>query len=82
MGEHFLPKRGNYRGLIVYQKAECIYDITYYFTSTYLKKGDRTIDQMVQAARSGKQNIAEGNQAQWQAEYSRRLCCFCNIVGN
>ena len=49
MGEHFLPKRGNYRGLIVYQKAECIYDITYYFTSTYLKKGDRTIDQMVQS---------------------------------
>lgn len=63
MGEHFLPKRGNYRGLIVYQKAECIYDITYYFTSTYLKKGDRTIDQMVQAARSGKQNIAEGSAA-------------------
>ena len=54
MGEHFLPKRGNYRGLIVYQKAECIYDITYYFTSTYLKKGDRTIDQMVQSARSEK----------------------------
>lgn len=63
MGEHFLPKRGNYRGLIVYQKAECIYDITYYFTSTYLHKGDRTIDQMVQAARSGKQNIAEGSAA-------------------
>ena len=63
MGEHFLPKRGNYRGLIVYQKAECIYDITYYFTSTYLKKGDRTIDQMVQAARSGKQNIVEGQAA-------------------
>ena len=54
MGEHFLPKRGNYRGLIVYQKAECIYDITYYFTSTYLKKGDRTIDQMVQSARTEK----------------------------
>ena len=54
MGEHFLPKRGNYRGLIVYQKAECIYDITYYFTSTYLKKGDRTIDQMVESVRSEK----------------------------
>ena len=40
-----------------------IYDITYYFTQHYLSKGDRTIDQMVQAARSGKQNIAEGNQA-------------------
>lgn len=40
-----------------------LHDITFYFTQHYLKKGDRTIDQMVQAARSGKQNIAEGNQA-------------------
>ena len=56
----FLPQRGNYKGLIAYQKAECIYDLTYYFASTYLEKGDRTVDQMVQAARSGKQNIAEG----------------------
>lgn len=40
-----------------------IYDITYYFTHRYLRRGDRTVDQMVQAARSGKQNIAEGNQA-------------------
>ena len=59
----FLPKRGNYRGLIVYQKAECIYDITFYFAHTHLDKSDRTIDQMVQAARSGKQNIAEGSAA-------------------
>ena len=59
----FLPQKGNYRGLIVYQKAECIYDITYYFANTYFRKGDRTIDQMVQAARSGKQNIAEGSAA-------------------
>ena len=56
----FLPKKGNYRGLIVYQKAECIYDITFYFAHQYLNQKDRTIDQMVQAARSGKQNIAEG----------------------
>lgn len=40
-----------------------IYDITYYFTQNYLRRGDRTVDQMVQAARSGKQNITEGNQA-------------------
>ena len=40
-----------------------IYDITYYFCQHFLQKGDRTIDQMVQAARSGKQNISEGNQA-------------------
>lgn len=56
----FLPQRGNYRGLLVFKKAECIYDLTYYFATTYLSKGDRTVDQMIQAARSGKQNIAEG----------------------
>ena len=59
----FLPKHGHYRNLRVYQVTEIIYDITYYFAHRYLAKGDRTIDQMVQAARSGKQNIAEGNQA-------------------
>ena len=59
----FLPQHGHYRHLRVYKVTEMIYDITYYFTQHYLKKGDRTIDQMVQAARSGKQNISEGNQA-------------------
>ena len=59
----FLPQHGHYRNLRVYQVTEIIYDITYYFTQHYLGKGDRTVDQMVQAARSGKQNIAEGNQA-------------------
>ena len=61
MGNHdFLPQRGNYRDLIAFQKAECIYDVTYYFAHHYYQRGDRTIDQMIQAARSGKQNIAEG----------------------
>lgn len=59
----FLPLRGNYRSLIVYQKAECIYDVTFLFAHKFLEKGDRTVDQMVQAARSGKQNIAEGSAA-------------------
>ena len=58
--ENFLPQRGNYRNLIAFQKSECIYDVTVLFTRKYLSKGDRTVDQMVQAARSGKQNIAEG----------------------
>jgi len=61
--ERFLPNQGNYQALIVFQKAECIYDITYYFAHKFLAKGDRTIDQMIQAARSGKQNIAEGSAA-------------------
>lgn len=56
----FLPQKGNYQNLIVYQKTECIYDITFYFAHNFLAKNDRTVDQMVQAARSGKQNIAEG----------------------
>ena len=60
---NFLPQHGNYRNLRVYKVTEIIYDITYYFAQKYLSKGDRTVDQMVQAARSGKQNIAEGNQA-------------------
>lgn len=47
----------------VYQIAEIIYDITYLFVKTHLQKGDRTVDQMLQAARSGKQNIAEGSAA-------------------
>jgi four helix bundle suffix protein len=59
----FLPKTGNYRGLLSYRKAEVIYDFTFRFCQRFLAKGDRTIDQMVQAARSGKQNIAEGAKA-------------------
>src|SRR5688572_24917423 len=59
----FLPKRGNYRALLSYQKAEVVYDLTFRFCQRFLSKGDHTIDQMVQAARSGKQNIAEGSQA-------------------
>ena len=57
----FIPQHGGYRNLITYKKAEIIYDGTVYFTKRFFKKYDRTIDQMVQAARSGKQNIAEGS---------------------
>lgn len=59
--DDFLRQDNNYRTLKAFQKAECIYDVTYYFANKYLNIGDRTIDQMVQAARSGKQNLAEGN---------------------
>jgi four helix bundle suffix protein len=54
---------GNYQELLSYQKSEVIYDLTFRFCEKHLKKGDRTIDQMVQAARSGKQNIVEGSKA-------------------
>lgn len=63
MNNHLLPPHGNYRELLSYQKSEVIYDLTYRFCDRFLKKGDRTIDQMVQAARSGKQNIVEGSKA-------------------
>ena len=55
----FLPQGGGYEKLAVYKKATVIYDLTLHFTRRFLSAGDRTVDQMVQAARSGKQNIAE-----------------------
>jgi four helix bundle suffix protein len=58
-----IPPRGDYQTLLSYQKAEVIYDITFRFAHKYLAKGDRTIDQMIQSARSGKQNILEGSKA-------------------
>ncbi len=61
--EGFLPKGGTYRELLSYRKAEIVYDFTFRFCERFLKRGDRTIDQMVQAARSGKQNIAEASKA-------------------
>lgn len=59
----FIPPHGNYRELLSYRKAEVVYDLTFRFCERFLKRGDRTIDQMVQAARSGKQNIVEGSKA-------------------
>ena len=59
----FIPPHGGYRQLHSYQKAEILYDLTFRFCERFLDKRDRTVDQMVQAARSGKQNIAEGSRA-------------------
>lgn len=61
--EGFIPTHGGYRNLFSYQKAEIIYDGTVYFTNRFFNKYDRTVGQMVQAARSGKQNIAEASMA-------------------
>ena len=64
MNEHgFIPENKNYKLLLSYQKSVIIYDCTVYFCDRFFKKFDRTIDQMVQAARSGKQNIVEGSMA-------------------
>ncbi|MGN6531794.1 MAG: four helix bundle suffix domain-containing protein [Ginsengibacter sp.] len=61
--EGFIPLHGGFRNLISYQKSEIIYDGTVYFCDRFFHKYDRTIGQMVQAARSGKQNIAEASLA-------------------
>lgn len=57
----FLKPEPNWEGLYFYQKSVVLYLLTYAFAKRYLQRGDRTIDQMVQAARSGKQNIVEGS---------------------
>ena len=59
----FIPNHGGYKTLISYQKAEIIYDGTVYFARRFFGKFDRTVDQMIQAARSGKQNIVEASMA-------------------
>jgi len=59
MEEIVLP-HGNYRELESYRGSVVIFDATADFCTRFLKPGDRTVDQMVQAARSGKQNIVEG----------------------
>ena len=56
-----LRKQPNWEGLYFYQKSNVLYQLTFVFTKRFLTRGDRTIDQMVQAARSGKQNIVEGS---------------------
>ena len=58
-----IPPRGDYQTLLSYQKAEVVYDITFRFAQKFLSRSDRTIDQMIQSARSGKQNILEGSKA-------------------
>ena len=55
-----IPPHGGYRELRSYQMAEIVYDATVVFCDRFISKRSRTHDQMVQAARSGKQNIAEG----------------------
>lgn len=51
---------GGYKSLPFFKQSEIVYDFTFIFCEKYIDKRSRTIDQMIQAARSGKQNIAEG----------------------
>ncbi len=61
--DRLLPPRGDYQTLLSFQKAEVVYDLTFRFAHKYLSRGDRTVDQMIQSARSGKKNILEGSKA-------------------
>jgi len=61
--EPLIPKHGGYRKLRSFQLAQLVYDVTVRFCERYVDRRSRTCDQMVQAARSGTQNIAEGSQA-------------------
>ncbi len=61
--EHLIPKHGSYRNLKGFQVAQLAYDVTVRFCDKYVDRFSRTKDQMVQAARSGVQNIAEGSLA-------------------
>jgi four helix bundle protein len=63
MPERFIPSHGGYEDLLSFQKARIVYDGTVRFCERFLERRDRTFDQMVQAARSGKQNILEGSRA-------------------
>lgn len=58
-----IRKSGGYRKLRTFQTATIIYDATYWFCEKFLDSRSRTVDQMTQAARSGRQNIAEGSRA-------------------
>lgn len=61
--ESLIPQHGGYRKLKSFQVAQLVYDVTVRFCERYVDPRSRTCDQMVQAARSGVQNIAEGSQA-------------------
>ncbi|HEY4282362.1 MAG TPA: four helix bundle suffix domain-containing protein [Chthoniobacterales bacterium] len=63
MSAKFIPPHGGYENLLSFQKTRIVYDGTLEFCRRFLNRRDRTVDQMVQAARSGKQNIIEGSQA-------------------
>ena len=62
-GDPLIPRHGGYRQLKTFQLARLVYDVTVRFCDRYVDRRSRTRDQMVQAARSGVQNIAEGSQA-------------------
>jgi restriction system protein len=70
-GPGVIPPHGGYRDLKSYQNAEIIYDATVAFCNRFIDRRSRTHDQMVQAARSGRQNLAEGSQVSGTSKGSK-----------
>src|SRR5882724_13430457 len=63
MSKGFIPPHGGYENLLSFQKSRIVYDATVFLCDRYIDRRSRTQDQMVQAARSGKQNIIEASMA-------------------
>lgn len=72
-----IKSTGDYKKLLSYQKTDVIYQITFFFCHNFLDIGDRTVDQMIQAARSGKQNIIEGVLL---LPHRQRPSCVCSML--
>ena len=68
MQETLIPKHGGYRSLKSFRVAQLVYDVTVLFCERFVDRRSRTHDQMVQAARSGVQNIAEGTSGRGHVE--------------
>lgn len=73
-----LRPSGGYRKTASFQTTTIIYDATYWFCEKFMDPRSRTVDQMVQAARSGRQNIAEGSRA--AATSSQTELCLVNVA--
>lgn len=78
MAKENKPGIGSYKSLVVYKKTILIYNITHFFCTTFLDSKDRTVDQMIQAARSGKPNIVEGCSA--GAKSSKSKAFLINVA--
>ena len=84
MGQPIILPHGGYQQLKSYKKSVIVFDGTCCFARRFIKSGDRTCDQMIQAARSGKQNIVEGSMASavgGAAGGRRRSCPNVTIIG-
>jgi len=75
MAKGFIPPHGGYENLLSFQKARVVFDATLCFCERFIPPKGRTYGQMVQAARSGKQNIVEGSQAASTSKETRAQAC-------